>query len=72
MDDYLGFIELMDLFLNKGLITKEMVEYMFGYYIVESWENKEIQDYVRNVRENLHSEDYYSGLQKLAGEFKET
>jgi hypothetical protein len=34
LDDFLGIIELLDLYIKKGLLEKKMVDDMFGYYIV--------------------------------------
>ena len=44
VDDYLGFIELLGIFIKKKLITKETVDDMFGHYIVDAWQNNEVQN----------------------------
>jgi len=72
LDDYLGFIELLAIFIKKKLVTKETVDDMFGHYIVDAWENKEVHNYVEETRKEENDSDYYSGLERLAKEFKYT
>lgn len=38
--DFLGFFEEVALMLNSGLIRKEVVHYMFGYYALRCWESE--------------------------------
>jgi len=37
--DFLGFFEEIALSLNSGLIHKQVVHYMFGYYAIRCWES---------------------------------
>ncbi|WIL19438.1 DUF4760 domain-containing protein [Geothrix sp.] len=38
--DLLGFFEEIALFVNSGLIRKQLAHYMFGYYALRCWECK--------------------------------
>ena len=70
LDDYLGIIELISLFIDKGSLTKDTVDSMFGYYIVKTWNNQEIQNYINNLRQHENNNEYYSGVEELANEFQ--
>ena len=37
--DLLGFFEEVAIMLNSGVIRKEVVHYMFGYYAIRCWES---------------------------------
>ena len=69
LDDFLGIIELLDLYIKKGLLEKQMVDDMFGYYIVIAYENKEVRDYIDLIRKDMKDADYYSGTEFLAKQF---
>jgi hypothetical protein len=72
LDDYLGVIQLLKIYIDKGSLSEQTVDDMFGYYIVKTWETPEIQDYVKTIRKEQHNDDYYSGLESMATKFKYT
>ncbi|MDR2595509.1 MAG: hypothetical protein LBC87_12125 [Fibromonadaceae bacterium] len=37
--DFLGFFEEIALMMNSGLISKEVANYMFGYYAIKCWKS---------------------------------
>jgi hypothetical protein len=37
--DFLGFFEEIALMMNSGIIKKEVVHYMFGYYAIQCWDS---------------------------------
>lgn len=69
LDDFLGIIELLNIYIEMKLLEEKIVDEMFGYYIVKTYYNKEIQEYIREVRRNLGNE-YYRGVVNLAQKFK--
>ena len=71
LDDFLGIIELLWIYINDGVLTKKTVKDMFGYFIVKTWQTGEIQSYVRQVRLDEKDDSYYIGLENLAIEFNE-
>lgn len=66
LDDYLGIIELLAIYVNNGVLDKKTVEEMFGYYICLTWKNVEIQEYIADVRKNSKTDLYYKPFEKLA------
>jgi hypothetical protein len=70
IDDYLGYFELMQLYLDKKLIAFNLVDQMFGYYIARAWENNEIKTYVTNLRKDMKDPRYYEPFEKLAKAIK--
>jgi len=66
LDDFLGYYELMAKFEKKNLIDFETIDDMFGHYISKSWQNEEIQNYIRELREETKDPRYYKPFEKLA------
>lgn len=71
LNNYLGMIELLSIFTEKKNMDEETVDSMFGYYIVKTWNNSEIQQYVKKVRTDEKYNGYYGGLEELACKFKD-
>lgn len=71
LNNYLGMIELLSIFTEKKNMDEETVDSMFGYYIVKTWNNSEIQQYVKKVRTDEKYDGYYGGLEELACKFKD-
>ena len=53
-----------------GLINKELIYNEFSYDLLLAYNNKEIQKYLIQIREE--SSDFYIGFDKLAQLFKES
>nr|WP_290224336.1 hypothetical protein [Trichocoleus desertorum] len=49
--DFLGFYEDIALAVNSGLLKKEVVHYMFGYYAIRCWKS---QNFWSNLERNSH------------------
>jgi len=60
VDDFLGNIELMEIYRKNGVLTKEDIGSMFGHYIRTAYENEEIKEYVEKYAE------YWEGFINLA------
>jgi hypothetical protein len=66
-DLLLGHFEDLASLVSDGTINSQMAYDMFGYYVERSWENCEIQRYVRaSQREDAEA---YTGFERLYGEF---
>lgn len=52
LDNYLGVIELLYTYVKAGILKKDIVNHFFGYYLVKTYQNKEIRTYVENVRKD--------------------
>lgn len=69
LDDFLGVIELIAIYINNGVLDKKTVEEMFGFYICLAWRNNEIKDYIKDVRKTSNSDIYYKLFENLAKDF---
>ena len=50
LDNFLGSIELLSVFVKENLIKENLVKHIFGYYIVKTGNSKEIKQYVKESR----------------------
>lgn len=66
IDDYLGYYELIAWYEKKGLIDYELIDEMFGHYISLAWQNKEIQNYINELRKSTNDLRYYKPFENLA------
>lgn len=64
IDDFLlGHFEEIGLLEQRGIIDIEMVYEFFGYYIETSWEDSEIQKYIKSIRHE--SIDFYDKFEDI-------
>jgi len=66
LDDYLGILELLAIYIDNGVLHKNTVKEMFGFYIRTTWTNSEIQDYINSIKESEKTDKYYKQFKKLA------
>jgi len=66
LDNYIGYFESMGRYEKDGIIDFEFIDDIFGHYIFQAWQNKEISDYVDWLREDMNDPRYYEFFQKLA------
>lgn len=59
LDNFLGYIELLSILVEKNLIEITLVDSMFGHYIVSAWKHPEIQSYLRQVNNNPEPRGFY-------------
>lgn len=72
LERYLGEFELMNNFYDNRLISEEMLYDSYSYYIEEAYKNKEIIDYIKQIRLAEKSPDLYLGFEQLAKKFLAT
>jgi hypothetical protein len=66
IDDYvLGNVEELGLFEEKGIMTLEFIDEIFGNYIKTVGENNEIKRYVRESRIQYNDNALYNRLENL-------
>lgn len=61
---FLGLFEEIALMMNSGLVRREVVHYMFGYYAIKSWESDK---FWRGLR---REDPYWALFSKFADEMK--
>jgi hypothetical protein len=66
LDDFLGNYELMSHYLGRGLLDFEFIDEMFGHYISLTWQNKEIENYITELRNETKDSRYYKPFEDLA------
>jgi hypothetical protein len=66
LDDYLGYYELMSWYEEKGIIDFDLIDETFGHYISLAWQNKEIKEYIDELRETTKDQRYYKPFETLA------
>jgi hypothetical protein len=66
IDDYLGYYELMSWYEKKGIIDFELIDETFGHYISLAWQNKEIKEYIQELRKETKDPRYYKPFEDLA------
>jgi hypothetical protein len=66
---YLDFFDDLGYFEKNGFLDKRIIGHLFGPYIIEAYENKELQKYVNLLRKNFSQphafEDYYALAQDI-------
>lgn len=69
IDGYIGNFETLGNLAHENIVLKKMVYNELGYEIEKAWCNKDIQSYIREIREkdnNFGPEAFYIGFQELA------
>jgi len=69
VDDYIGTFETMSGLIDKNILDKGLVEDNFGAFIVDAYDNQEVQGYVQDLNKEYKTSDMYSGFEKLGKEF---
>jgi hypothetical protein len=60
VDNYLGILELMNILINKGVLSEKNFKNQFGYRVKNVWENKDITEYI-----NLYKDEAWKDLMCL-------
>ena len=64
IDQYLGIYELLNNVSEIGLISDDMLYNAFSYDIIKTYQNKEIQDYLSEIRQE--DSYFFLGFEILA------
>jgi len=68
IDDYIGFFEMMSIFVDKEILDLCMVRDNFDVFMEDAYKNREIREYITRVRK-IYDGDMYSGFEKLVKRF---
>jgi len=77
IDEYIINFDYMNIFMKKHMIEKQDIYNIFGWYIRKAWNDKEIYNYIEQLRgrgrvpEKEPEKDAYINFQKLAECIKE-
>jgi hypothetical protein len=66
IEDYLGFFEEIGLYAYRGLVDIELVDSVLGDYMIDCYEDKDIMDFIRDVRIEERDPSYFEFFERLA------
>lgn len=66
INEYLGFFSDLGLFLERGLLSEEIIGHFFGAFIVEANEYPEIKTYIERIRKNFKQPEAFEDFEKIA------
>jgi hypothetical protein len=64
VEDYIGYFEMLYGMITSRIIDATIVSDNFGGYVEQAYINKEIRDYIDDLRRELNSEELYEGFYK--------
>src|ERR1700693_4420507 len=67
LEDYLDVFEVLSDAYDRHLIEKDMLYTYESYYFEETYQNKEVQEYLSEARKE--DPDFYQGFEELAKRF---
>ena len=66
LNEYLGFFSDLGLFMDRGLLSEELVGHFFGAFIIEAYEYPEVQNYIARIRKNFQQPEAFEDFDKVA------
>ena len=66
IEDYLGFFEEIGIYFDRNLVDVDLVDLILGDYITECYEDRDIMDFVRSVRQEEGDNTYFEFFEQLA------
>jgi hypothetical protein len=69
IDDYVGIIEMMAMLNEKHILDSTLLEYNFGGYVLQAYQNEEIRMYVDKLRRDANDNQIYEGFYKLGEKY---
>lgn len=66
LNGYLRYFELIERFVADGVVSFDLVDEMFGNDIARAWENREIENYVMQLRKEKQDTRYFEHFEQLA------
>lgn len=61
LEDYIGYFEMLYGFTEQKILNLQLAEDNFGAYVEEAWVNKEVREYIGELRRTYNDEDIYIG-----------
>jgi hypothetical protein len=66
LEDFIGYLDMIEGFVERKIVDCDLVEDNFGAYAEEAYSNKEIRQYITDLRRELNNEKQYDGFAKMA------
>jgi hypothetical protein len=66
LNEYLGFFSDLGLFMDRGLLSEELVGHFFGAFIIEAYEYPEVESYIARIRKNFEQPEAFEDFEKVA------
>jgi hypothetical protein len=64
IEDYIGFLEMVHEFVERKILDCELADDNFGGYVEEASTDKEIRDYIVELRREMNNDELYSGFEE--------
>jgi|SRR6185312_934527 len=70
IDDYLGYYEDLDDYVDAGSLNLRDEFNNYSDDILSAYNNKEIKNYIKAMRDSAHDNSYYEQFEKIAKTFQ--
>jgi hypothetical protein len=67
INQYLGFFTDLGFFHRSGFLSADVIAHFFGAYMIEAFENPELQKYVSQTRTNFSQPEAFKDYYELVG-----
>jgi hypothetical protein len=64
VEDYIGYFDMLYGFMENRILGAEIMDDNFGGYVEEAYINKEIREYIADLRREMNDEELYEGFEK--------
>ena|SRR5215475_11288473 len=63
---YLGFFDDVGFYWRKGVLEVDIIDHLFGAYVIEAFEYDELRKYVSELRRTTRQETAFADFEALA------
>jgi len=64
VEDYIGYLDMLYGFMEHGILDIKITDDNFGGYAEEASINKEIREYIAELRRKMNDKELYEGFEK--------
>jgi len=66
INQYLGFFDDLGFYLKNGILDIDLINHMFGAYIIEAYEYNEIRKYIEDFQKNTKQKSAFKDFENLS------